>query len=55
MKTTTYTILATLFAAAPALAHNGAHLHPHGFEGLLVGCAVIAVAGGMALAKARMK
>jgi hypothetical protein len=49
MKTISYTTLATLFADSPALAHGGAHLHPHGFENLTMGLALIAVAGAAAL------
>lgn len=52
MKTITYATFATLFMAAPALAHSGAHLHPHGFEGLTMGLALIALAGGVALVRA---
>ena len=46
MKTVT-TFGATLLAAAPALAHEGGHLHPHGMESglsLLPMAALIGVA-----------
>lgn len=43
--------LTALFAAAPALAHEGMHIHPHGLGegtmlllGSLIGGAVVAVA-----------
>ena len=40
--------------ASPALAHSGAHMHPHGVEGWVVGLAIIAVAGTIAaVARAR--
>lgn len=29
-------LLATTFASAPAWAHEGAHLHPHGTEGIAI-------------------
>lgn len=50
MKKTGLTAIATVLAA-PAFAHGGAHLHPHGFETLtgFVALAVIATAGYLAL------
>ena len=50
MKTLGLTLL-TAAIAAPAFAHNGAHLHPHGFETLtgFVVVAVLAAAGYLAL------
>lgn len=41
------TTLAALLAAAPALAHDGAHLHPHGFEAALA--LGLVVAGAVAV------
>ena len=46
-----FAVLAPVLVAAPALAHEGAHLHPHGIDGawlflagtLLGGIAVAAV------------
>ncbi|MEJ5216755.1 hypothetical protein WG622_00750 [Cognatishimia sp. D5M38] len=55
MKTITYATFATLFLAAPALAHSGAHLHPHGFENLNMGLALIAAAGAAAFLLAGRK
>ena len=45
------TALGTALIAAPALAHDGAHMHPHGYENLLaVGvAAAIAVYIGVKL------
>jgi hypothetical protein len=41
-------------AASPALAHSGAHLHPHSVEGWIVGLAVLVIATAATLAvKAR--
>ncbi|SEO16443.1 hypothetical protein SAMN04490248_10273 [Salinihabitans flavidus] len=43
-----------IFAPAPALAHSGAHLHPHGIDAfwlLVVG--LIAVAGGYLIGRGR--
>lgn len=47
-------ILATL-APTAALAHNGpaGHAHPHGVEGLLLGLAVVALAGWLAWRRSR--
>jgi uncharacterized OsmC-like protein len=45
MKRLTFTLGAALIGS-PALAHGGAHLHPHGFElgtAALAACAVLAV------------
>lgn len=36
---------AALVSATPAFAHGGAHVHPHGFEGLIM---LGLVAGGVA-------
>ncbi|MDO6726799.1 MAG: hypothetical protein ACRBBO_12970 [Cognatishimia sp.] len=36
--------LPLIVLAAPASAHTGAHLHPHGSENILMGLAFIAVA-----------
>lgn len=48
MKKCLPTALITALAASPALAHGGAHLHPHGSEPfLLVG--FLAVIGAIAL------
>lgn len=44
-------IAAGLWAAGPALAHEGAHLHPHGSEGwisVMLALGVIALALGLA-------
>ncbi|MEO3414868.1 hypothetical protein AAFO92_09455 [Roseovarius sp. CAU 1744] len=45
--------LAPLFLASPALAHDGAHVHPHGGESwlLLLSLALGAAAVGFALAR----
>jgi len=46
-----FSAIALGFVATPALAHPGAHLHPHGSEtalALFAGLAVIASAGAMA-------
>ncbi|WGW03544.1 hypothetical protein [Tropicibacter oceani] len=43
-------------AAGPALAHSGAHLHPHDgahWLSVVAALAVLALAGGVALARAR--
>ena len=40
--------LATLMAG-PALAHGGAHMHPHGYESILAAIAVIGVAAAVVL------
>ncbi|MDC0737546.1 hypothetical protein N6L24_04600 [Cognatishimia sp. SS12] len=37
--------LPLVLLASPAAAHTGVHLHPHGVEPLLIGLALIAVAG----------
>ena len=42
MKTLAFTPAIALLAS-PALAHTGAHLHPHGGEALLVWCVLAAV------------
>ncbi|GHF40983.1 hypothetical protein [Seohaeicola zhoushanensis] len=45
-------------AATPALAHPGAHLHPHGsgdWLALVMGLAVVAAAGGLAYARSRSR
>ncbi len=34
--------LPLLLAAGPAMAHSGAHLHPHGVEGWAVGLGLLA-------------
>jgi len=39
--------------AAPALAHSGPHLHPHGSDAWLVGVLVLFAAGVAAFLKAR--
>lgn len=39
-----FAILGTLMLPMPALAHGGAHLHPHGFE------TAVAFGAGIALA-----
>ncbi|MEX0366482.1 MAG: peptidase M23 [Ruegeria sp.] len=46
MKTTRSALAALLVTAAPALAHTGAHAHPHGSEPWIVamGLALIAAA-----------
>jgi hypothetical protein len=57
MKKTSITALC-LFAATPGLAHNGAHLHPHGAENWLA-VLVLSLGGaavaGLALAHARRR
>ncbi|MFZ7092903.1 hypothetical protein [Primorskyibacter sp. 2E233] len=43
-------------AAGPALAHSGAHLHPHdgaSWLTMVAALAVLAVAGGLAVARKR--
>ncbi|MCB1339611.1 MAG: hypothetical protein KDK24_00785 [Pseudooceanicola sp.] len=50
-------LFATL-TASPALAHPGAHLHPHGsgdWLAVAMGLAVLAAAGGLAYARARSR
>ena len=48
--------IAAFFAMTmPALAHDGAHLHPHGVEGWVVGLALMAGVGGVALAAQRVR
>lgn len=46
-------VLGLVLSGAPALAHEGGHLHPHGAEGWLVlaALAVIGVAVGVARAQ----
>ena len=36
-------------AAAQAMAHGGAHLHPHSAEGWMIGLALMVIAGAGAL------
>lgn len=43
MKILALTAVSAL-VAAPALAHGGAHLHPHGMEFTVAGLAVLSVA-----------
>ncbi|MGH1416543.1 MAG: peptidase M23 [Pelagimonas sp.] len=43
MKTLTFTAVSALIAT-PALAHGGAHLHPHGVEPMVAGLAILSVA-----------
>ena len=44
-------LMSVLFAASPAMAHEGIHITPHGAEWMpvLMGLGVIAVAGGIGL------
>ncbi|ARE41546.1 hypothetical protein RGUI_3405 [Rhodovulum sp. P5] len=42
-------VLPLIVAAAPALAHEGAHLHPHGIGAGMLLLAASLVAGGAAL------
>ncbi|NUB43611.1 hypothetical protein GEU84_004375 [Fertoebacter nigrum] len=50
MKTS---IAALILLPLPALAHEGAHLHPHGIQyGWVIACAVCFI-GGMAVARIR--
>ena len=46
MKTRISFAVVALFAGSPVLAHSGAHIHPHGFEGVALGLALIAGAVG---------
>ena len=55
MKTITYSAIATLLSFAPAAAHEGVHLHPHGFEGVVAGLALIGLAGGATLVRAGLR
>jgi len=51
-------LMSVLFAASPALAHEGVHITPHGAEWVPVfmGLGVIALAGGIGLlAKVRAR
>jgi hypothetical protein len=48
-------ILAPLLAAAPALAHEGAHLHPHGIDLAWLFLALPVVGAVVALAVARAR
>ncbi len=41
----TLALMPPMIAAAPAIAHDGAHIHPHGFEGWIALGAVVALAG----------
>jgi hypothetical protein len=38
-------VLASVLAASPVLAHDGVHVHPHGSEGWLMIVAALAVIG----------
>ncbi len=54
-----YAIAAMMMAAGPALAHTGpqagAHLHPHGVEGWVVGLGLLVVGAAAAVAVARRR
>lgn len=39
--------------ASPAFAHNGAHLHPHGVEGWVVGLGLLVLIGGAIAVRVR--
>jgi hypothetical protein len=50
--------LPLILAAGPALAHPGAHLHPHAVEGWVIGLGLLAcgfAAGAMIRARVRRK
>jgi hypothetical protein len=50
------TAFAAIIAASPALAHPGAHLHPHGAGNwlpLIIGSSLVAAAALFALMKSR--
>jgi hypothetical protein len=40
---------ALILTAAPALAHDGLHFHPHGIENGWIAAALAGLAGGLAL------
>ncbi len=42
MQLLPFTVAVTALSAGPALAHGGAHVHPHGAAGLWLGFAVLA-------------
>jgi hypothetical protein len=48
-------ILAPLFVAAPALAHEGAHLHPHGIDAAWLFLALPVIGAAVALAVVRSR
>lgn len=49
-------VLPLSFLATPALAHSGAHLHPHGYEPVVMGLILLAVAViGFGLRSAKQK
>ncbi len=37
--------LPLMILSTPALAHGGAHMHPHGSEGWIVGLALVVLVG----------
>ncbi|MDA7423840.1 hypothetical protein [Thalassococcus lentus] len=53
MKIKALALLAS-FAASPAVAHPGAHMHPHSVEGWVVGLGILAMLGaGVVALRAR--
>ncbi|MBC7155766.1 MAG: hypothetical protein H5U19_14415 [Rhodobacteraceae bacterium] len=42
-----YVVAALLLLPTAALAHDGAHHHPHGVEGLWIGTAAVLAAGAV--------
>ena len=48
-------LLAPLLAAAPALAHEGAHLHPHGIDAAWLFLALPVIGAVVALAVVRSR
>lgn len=42
-------VFPAVLLAGPAMAHDGAHLHPHSVEGWIVGLGVLVLAGMVAI------
>lgn len=47
MKRNLTSVTTLFFVAAPALAHDGAHLHPHGSENWIAGLLILGLAAGI--------
>ena len=48
-------LLPLTLLATPALAHDGAHLHPHGVEGWVIGLGLLALIGGAIAIAAKVR